>query len=1053
MTKFAIKARFLVALLLGLAGAFPARAYDIDIYSKVGGAAPVQNVLIVLDNTANNDANVAGFTCGVAGMPGKTLLDLVYCSLYQAVAAINPSMLGKLNVAVMVSSTSSTNGGTMLYPVTPPYAWQLIDNTTTLGSLEAPILAGIPKASGNSKMDQVMNEAWAYYTGHTGPSGTSYASHLGTASCQQNFVIYVGATQASAAKPCAGGGCSSAAALASAGASSAQQKIINLTATPNFGPNTKYQNGSFIDEWARYMNQSAGIVTYSVAAGYSPSGAANLDYQEVLQSTAYYGGGKYYASKSGADLVNDLISIFNEIQAVNSEFASPTLPVTANAQGQYLNQVFVGMFRPDGNALPRWRGNLKQYQIVSDSTGSSLYLADALGNAAISSSGTGFFSANAQSFWTSYNPNALPDKSPMQGFWWLDPYFVALNLGPTGGYDSPDGQFVEKGGVGEQIRLANLTTNYSSSPSGPRKVLTDIGIAPGASLVSFDSTNSAVVAAMGGSTSLVNWLRGDDNQGDEVGPGSPVTIRPSVHGDVVHSRPAAVNYGGSTGVVVYYGDNGGMFHAVNGNQPAGANCTVSATCNINGVAPGGELWAFLAKPFTLSQLTRLQTNSPEVALSTTTVAGATPKDYYFDGSPSFYQNGSTVYLYLSERRGGRMIYALDVSTPQSPKLMWTHSSSDTGFAELGQTWSQPKVARLKGYSTNPVLIFGAGYDLNEDSEPPAADTMGRGLFIVDAVTGALVWHTSYNASAGTSCTGNPCSITMPYAIPSDVTLVDRNGDGYIDRVYAADIGGNVWRLDLEPVSATGGPSTWQVQLLASVGGSGTTKRKLYYPPDVVETSMFDAVLVGTGDREHPLLSQQSYNVVNRLYMIKDFKTGMSGAGATPVVDDSSSTANNAPSATAALFDATTTPYPSSLVTANTGTTKSNGFYVTLTHAGEKVVNGPLAVGAYVYFGTNTPKAASTTSCNANLGEARGYQLSWVTGAGTSDLYDGGGLPPSPVFGVVSVKLGDSGNYKQVPFLIGGPPVANCKGAECVQRPTILPNAVKHRTYWYREIDR
>ena len=57
------------------------------------------------------------------------------------------------------------------------------------------------------------------------------------------------------------------------------------------------------------------------------------------------------------------------------------------------------------------------------------------------------------------------------------------------------------------------------------------------------------------------------------------------------------------------------------------------------------------------------------------------------------------------------------------------------MSELGQTWSQPKVAFLKGYThtvtvTNadgttttktvakPVLIFGAGYDQNEDGEPP-----------------------------------------------------------------------------------------------------------------------------------------------------------------------------------------------------------------------------------------------------------------------------------------------------------------------------------------------
>ena len=62
------------------------------------------------------------------------------------------------------------------------------------------------------------------------------------------------------------------------------------------------------------------------------------------------------------DITNALIQIFNEIAAVNSVFASSSLPVSANAQGTYLNQVFIGMFRPDAGDNPRWLGNLKQYQ-------------------------------------------------------------------------------------------------------------------------------------------------------------------------------------------------------------------------------------------------------------------------------------------------------------------------------------------------------------------------------------------------------------------------------------------------------------------------------------------------------------------------------------------------------------------------------------------------------------------------------------------------------------------------------------------------------------------
>ena len=60
-----------------------------------------------------------------------------------------------------------------------------------------------------------------------------------------------------------------------------------------------------------------------------------------------------------------LLAVFNSIEAANSVFASASLPVSVNAQGTYQNQVFVGMFRPDGSRRPRWIGNLKQYQIAT----------------------------------------------------------------------------------------------------------------------------------------------------------------------------------------------------------------------------------------------------------------------------------------------------------------------------------------------------------------------------------------------------------------------------------------------------------------------------------------------------------------------------------------------------------------------------------------------------------------------------------------------------------------------------------------------------------------
>ena len=99
---------------------------------------------------------------------------------------------------------------------------------------------------------------------------------------------------------------------------------------------------------------------------------------------------------------------------------------------------------------------------------------------------------------------------------------------------------------------------------------------------------------------LITWARGTDNLGNESGPGGTTTIRPSVHGDVLHSRPVALNYGGSPPrVVVYYGSNDGLLRAVEGKQ--------------TGTGAGNELWAFVA-PEILRKLNRLRQQSPTLVL-------------------------------------------------------------------------------------------------------------------------------------------------------------------------------------------------------------------------------------------------------------------------------------------------------------------------------------------------------------------------------------------------------------------------------------------------------
>src|SRR4029077_19629324 len=113
------------------------------------------------------------------------------------------------------------------------------------------------------------------------------------------------------------------------------------------------------------------------------------------------------------------------------------------------------------------------------------------------------------------------------------------------------------------------------------------------SLIAFNATN--VTAARTGAadatehTRIIDFTLGKDLNDDNAS-GATTDSRPSLHGDVIHSQPLPVSYGGTTGVVLFYGANDGSFRALSGST-------------------GKELWAFIA-PEHHPKLKRLVNNSP-----------------------------------------------------------------------------------------------------------------------------------------------------------------------------------------------------------------------------------------------------------------------------------------------------------------------------------------------------------------------------------------------------------------------------------------------------------
>lgn len=1039
MNSFAKKMGLLVA---GVACSASLHAEDIDLFvANPPSGAEAPNVLIIFDTTAN-------WTQAYANE--KAALASVVSGLPE-----NKFRLGLMMFTETGSGDSGADGAYVRAAIRPMDA----TNKTVYQNLVTSLDRNGDKGNG-AKMALSMEEAFLYFSAGTPYAGnnknkTDYlGSTYGTAAsqavyarpnnalnskggvsyntpiasgCAKNFIIYISngaATDNSSDKSQANG------ALAALGGSTTPIAI---------SPAGLQDNPA--DEWSRFMKKhSLGITTYTVeidrvATGQGPNMTA------LMQSAARVSSGKYFSvSSSGSGIVDALNAIFSEIQSTNSVFASVSLPVSVNTQGTYLNQVFVGMFRPDGNALPRWLGNLKQYRLGL--IGSDLKLLDARATPTSAiNTGTGFVSECAQSYWT-------PGSTLNESYWAFSPRGGCLQVPGSDVSDYPDGNIVEKGAQAYVMRKGYASVLTAGLPG--RTVLTCSSTfascdSAGDPLISFDTGNADIAAAKLGSgvsstdrDNIINWARGQDvkdSEATENGNANTTEARSSIHGDVVHSRPVAINYGtdANPSVVVFYGANDGALRAVNGNR----------SNSIGAVQAGGELWSFIPPEF-MAQHKRLYDNSTAIDYPGIVTAPSAPtplpKPYGFDGPVAAYKDASSAAIFATMRRGGRALYAFNVTDPDSPTLKWKvgcpnnfpvsggvdDTGCSAGFSGIGQTWSSPKVIKAAGYSAgaSPLLIMGGGYDTCEDADPHActATSKGNKVYVLDANTGVL-----------------QKTFTTSRSVIADITVIN-NSSGLAIYAYVVDLGGNLYRINI----STDTPTDWTMTPVAELGCSPdaggahvstcATNRKFMFAPDVVEDLGGYVVLMGTGDREKPLLSYDDAAATsNYFFMVKDHPQDSTWLPSQNTMALCGKDVICQNSLTAILDE--NTPTDADLAA-------SKGWYLGLTST-EQVVTSAITVFGVVTFSTHQPFSPVSGLC-ASLGETKVYNISYINAEGEDGIRShdlaGDGLPPSPVAGMVTLDDGTT-----VPFVIGANPDSPLEGSPPVTPPAV--NQPTSRVYW------
>jgi hypothetical protein len=292
------------------------------------------------------------------------------------------------------------------------------------------------------------------------------------------------------------------------------------------------------------------------------------------------------------------------------------------------------------------------------------------------------------------------------------------------------------------------------------------------------------------------------------------TIYPAWNlGDVYHSTPVPIgepaffftendyatfyNNNKNREMIIYVGTNDGMLHAIKNSD-------------------GTEKFAIIPKNL-LGKLKDLRI----------------AHGFYVDSSPKAYdvyfkaESKWKTVLISGERGGGPYYFAIDVTNPNDPKILWQWPNLDIDpeYQNMGETWAKPEIGKVKvGSDTKFVAFLTGGYSTTDDK--------GNSFYIVDIETGTTLkmWTQSNGYPVGSKTN----------KIVSAPTAYDVNQDGFIDYVYFGDIEGTLWKVDVSSTAI----NDWTLYNFFSP----SHPKPIFYSPSVVKNDEGKALIFfGTGN--------------------------------------------------------------------------------------------------------------------------------------------------------------------------------------------------------------
>ena len=640
-----------------------------------------------------------------------------------------------------------------------------------------------------------------------------------------------------------------------------------------------------------------------------------------IKDVAEDGGGEYYEAETSSELFDVLSDIVTNVSEGGSTFVAPAITLDQTTRLSHRDDVYLALFEPSNR--DSWRGNLKKY--IFDGP----VLKDSIPAKAIDDD-TGEFLVSAHSFWS----------------------------------EEPDGANVTAGGAAHEQDpvYRNIVTN-----TGTQSLLVAAN--------RITSDNPAITPAVFGVANtaerdlLVDWLTGYDvKDADE----DDNTTEARYHiGDPLHSTPVVVSYAATDPEkdpesVVFFGTNEGFLHAIDTEN-------------------GSEDFAFMPMEL-LPNVATLFRNR--------TVNLKSGKPYGMDGDLTLWtkdtngngyidkDDGDKAYLYAGMRRGGRSYYALDVTDREDPEFMWSVNGGTGDFGELGQSWSKPTLANIRIGTSEPqqILIIAGGYDPSQDVKTErGVDSIGRALYFVDALTGALIWTGSTGAVLPVEGHHEPFA-DMTYSFPADPVAV-RNDKNLLSQIYIGDTGGRIWRFDINNGAFAADLVDGGVIADFGLDGNMADARRFYNAPDL-SLSQKDGkrvinVAIGSGFRAHPLDTEIKDSFYVFQYPFDKRESGGYGLEESP--------GNFTPITLDDLFDTTANLIgqgtAQQIEDAETALAAREGWYINMVDSGEKVLGKSNTLNSVIRFISYTPmsNAGMADICEPDIGSSSFYAVNLADG--------------------------------------------------------------------------